>query len=50
MKLRESRRVGFLSPGVGRKEKKVLERMERAGEVGRKLLESLNGGLFCAKL
>ena len=46
VKLRESRRAGFLaSPGVGRKEKGVLERMERAGEVGRKFLESLNGGL-----
>jgi hypothetical protein len=51
VKLRESRRVGFLaSSGMGWKEKRVLERMERAGEVGRKFLKSLNGDVFCAKL
>ena len=51
MKLRESRRGGFLtSPGVGRKEKRVLERMEGAGEVGRKFLESLSGGLLRTRL
>ena len=51
VKLRESRRGGFLaSPGVVRKEMRVLERMEKAGEVGRKFLESLGGGLFCARL
>lgn len=44
VKLRESCRGGYLaSHGVGRKEKRVLERMERAGEVGRKFLESLRG-------
>jgi len=56
--LRESRRkgvsasptVGKVAGGVSRKEKKVLERMERAGVVGRKFLESVNGGSSCARL
>jgi hypothetical protein len=51
VKLRESRRGGFpTSPGVGRKEKRVLERMERVGEVGKKFLESLHGGSLRARL
>jgi len=44
VKLRESRRGGFLtSPAVGRKEKRVLERMERVGDIGKEFLESLRG-------
>jgi hypothetical protein len=58
VKLRESRYRGFLaSPemgraagAVGRKEKRVLERMEKAGEVGWKFLESLYGGSSRARL